>query len=142
MIHSRSRNSCSHNGCNHNGFSLIEAIVALAIISLIVVTVLRVQTNLTHTTSRVVNRVRVTILMKNFMIEMEQQKKKEKEQTVEGPPLVKLSYKLTQLKKRKEFEEIPGLYLETVSAQWQERKGRKQTLVSLVFRPQTKEQSA
>ncbi len=135
MIRSKSRNGCSPNGWNPNGFSLIEVMVALVIVSMIIITVLRVQANLTRTTVRTVNRVRITILMKNFLIEMEQQKKKEKEQMVDGPPPVKLSYQLKSLKKQAEFEKIPDLFLETVTAQWQEQKEQKKTLVSIVFRP-------
>lgn len=127
---------------SHNGFSLIEALVALAVISVITVTVLRVQGSLTNTTSRTVNRVRITILMKNFMIDMEQQQKKEKEQLVDGPPATKLSYKLTSLKKSSDFEKIPGLFLETVTAQWTEKAERKQTFAAIVFRPQKQEQGA
>lgn len=119
-----------------SGFSLIDVIVALLMTSMAILAILGMQGTMIKSTVRTADEVRVTIALKDFFVDIDKQlllgETPKAERTLEIP-----AGKLTYTRKpatAKSLEKIKHLYLEQVTAEWQELgKEQKKTMVRLVY---------
>jgi len=118
------------------GFSLIEVIIALAMVSIIVITALTVQSRIVRATSKNKNIITRLAAIKGVFTTADKQEFIKKPQTYNmtlDVPATEIKYRATPLPKTSALAKIPHLFIENVTATWDEGTT---TMTRFIFAPE------
>lgn len=130
---------------NHNGFLMTEAIIAIAIVGLMLVPLLASYSRIRQRVSDFSNHYDRLLHMNVFLAESQRTRPQDEaefkaEKKISWPP-TDLVYEFGPVSDESSLKKIPGLFFERVIATWKEhKKTKRDTLYTIVFKPQLKVQ--
>ena len=124
----------------NNGFTLIEALISLTVMGVVLTPIFMAQSSIFQMVIRRTQAIDRIIYAQSFIIEVRRAIPKDAQQFVQekkiNKPATQLKYEIKQVSTESAFKDVPNLYKEQVTIDWQQgRNKQSDMLVQYIFMP-------